>query len=166
MSFPGLVGAFPDDHDNRRSVAWYPELNCWRLRRVGLSVVAAQHQHATATLTACATVGFIVAVSPKAPALAVATSPKPSQRSLRSDMCDLPDLGRTRQGRQLPQRRGYSTYVLLLLPPRCLRKTTGSNLAKLSRCRRCAKVVVAPQTGGGAFRGHTLRGDWPDGRRA
>jgi hypothetical protein len=27
MSVPGLVGTFPDDHDKRRSVAWYPELN-------------------------------------------------------------------------------------------------------------------------------------------
>src|SRR5262249_55586386 len=45
-----LVATFPDDHDKRQSVVWYPELNgirpCWRLRRVGVSVRAAQHQHA------------------------------------------------------------------------------------------------------------------------
>src|ERR1700730_3015171 len=42
--------------------------------------------------SARANAGFITALSPKTPAPAVATSPKPSQRSLRSNICDLPDL--------------------------------------------------------------------------
>jgi len=50
VSGPGLVGNFPDDHDGRRTVAWYPELSgippLLEAATRRLSVVAAQHQHA------------------------------------------------------------------------------------------------------------------------
>src|SRR5271168_1582426 len=71
--------------------------------------------------SAYASVGFIIAVSPRTPAPAVAISPKPSHRSLRSDMCDLPGAWAESSGQAAAPAARVFNIGSTPLDPRCLR---------------------------------------------
>src|ERR1700722_2976604 len=72
--------------------------------------------------SAYADAGFNIALSPTTPAPAVATSPKPSQRSLRSDMCDLPTWAES-SGRDVAPAARVFNVCSTPFAARCLRNT-------------------------------------------
>src|SRR5277367_6186422 len=83
--------------------------------------------------SAWATAGLIIALRLTTPAPAVATSAKPRQRSLRSDIWDLPDLGGVVRTSSCPsgagiQRMFYSSFAS------ASKKYTGFPSVKLSTC--------------------------------